>query len=443
MGIVRVERELARRARRHLGDSLTFTLYDRSRNLVVPVDDLIASEIIDGQIRIDFPASAGLHPTKALAKAKRSLATARQDLRRNLLTNPAVYHLFQRLRGRHFTRQQILQICGTELGKTQPTEKSLPIRKLAGRRAHLDADICLISGGLDWEFKDLRSLTALKGATGFRYCPIVYDLIAVLFPQFIVPDLVKTLFDYFSSLAKIADFAMCISETTRNDWLAFSAEQVGKPIPSRAFPLGCDIRASSGAKSEDALPEQLEGKRFALFVSTIEPRKNHRVLYEAWEACAVAGKIDPEHHRLVLAGHRGWSTGDLLDQISRNPLTRDSVIVLGAVSDDVLRALYRQCAFVLLPSFYEGYGLPLAEALSYGKPCISSSGGGALAEIGGNLVLRLHPKDTISWARTIGRLMNDSEEADRLAERVKAEFQPVTWDQSAERFFTMLQDLAK
>ena len=436
VGIVRVERELARRAREHLGNDLTFSLYDRPRKLLVPISDDTARDIIDSNIQVVFS-------DQAQTPLMHRLDAARRTLRRSIMTNTTAYYLFQRARGRSFTRAEIMEIRARELATVgaDARPKRLTVERLSSRPARLDQGTCIISGGLDWEFKDLTSLYALKKNIGFRYCTIVYDLIAILFPQFIVPDLLKVLPAYFGDLIHLADFAMCISETTRKDWLNYCAEHLGREIPSSVFPLGADLEPVPCGKPEPQLPNALQGRRFALYVSTMEPRKNHRVLYEAWDTCLATGQIDAEHYRLVFVGRQGWSSGNLLEQIRANPLTRHSIIILNDVSDELLRVLYKNSTMVLFPSFYEGYGLPLAEALGYGKACVSSNAG-ALAEIGGDLVERLHPKDAPGWARTISRHLTEPEQVERVAARVAAEYRPVTWDKAAQCFFSSLKKSA-
>jgi glycosyltransferase involved in cell wall biosynthesis len=313
----------------------------------------------------------------------------------------------------------------------------LPLIDVPHSLARLDADTLLISGGLDWDFKDMRALAALKQTYKFRYCTIVYDIIAILYPHLVVPELSPVLTSYFNDLAGFADYAMCISERTRQDWTAFSREQCADARSAYVFPLGADLPTLDTAGPVD-FPEALRGMRFALFVSTIEARKNHRMIYEAWDRCVRSKMIDPEHDRLVFVGRRGWGVTDLMRELAANPATRDTLIVLNHVPDELLHLLYQHCAFVVFPSLYEGYGLPLAEALAYGKPCISSDAG-ALPEIGGDLVVRVDPKDTTRWSDAIAHYLRSPQELGRMAARVKAEFRPVTWDQAATRFFSTIQ----
>ena len=432
VGIVRVERELARRARQHLGDDLTFTVYDRSRNAFGIVSDAVADDIFEGKTQVDF--------SHSMLRGIKFLSFARQNVRRAMMTNARMYYVFQVLRGRSITFEQVQRIRAEELsGSALSARRRLSVRRL--QKAPMDSTSCLVSGGLDWDFKDLKLLSELKQRRSFRYYAVVYDLIPILFPHFIVPDRLKIIPEYLADLAKLADGAMCISQSTLTDWENYCTEHLGRTIPSSAFPLGCDLDDASRNQTEPALPECLEGKRYALFVSTIEPRKNHRVLYNAWEACIATGKLNPNIHRLVFVGHRGWSTGDLVDQISRNPLSKESIIILDRVSDEVLRVLYKRCAFCVFPSFYEGYGLPVAEALAYGKLCITTSTG-ALSEIGGDLVPRLNPKDTIGWAKALAHYMLNVQDCDRTAAKVTAGYRPVTWDSAAEQFFSRLKELS-
>jgi len=420
-----------------LGDAVTFAVYDQSRNLVLAVCEEAALDIINGKVQIEFPG----RPRPG--RLRHRPATARQEIRRRIMANPTAYYLAQRARGRSFSREQILDICAREMEKINATspQSSISLNKATHLAAKLDSKTCVISGGLDWEFKNLKSLLALKKDRGFRYCTVVYDLIPLMFPHFVVPDLLKILPNFFANLAQLADYAMCISETTRRDWLSYCEHYVtGRTVPSGVFPLGSDLEPLSPSKSEPLLPDSLQGKRFALYVSTIEPRKNHRVLYEAWDSCVAAGTIDTERDRLVFVGRCGWSCGDLLGQISNNPRTRESILILQDVSDLLLRLLYKKSAVVLFPSFYEGYGLPLAEALSLGKACVSSNSG-ALVEIGGDLVQRLHPKDVPGWANAVAGLLSAPAGEQHPITRPQTEYRPVTWDESAQRFFTTLKGL--
>ena len=144
-------------------------------------------------------------------------------------------------------------------------------------------------------------------------------------------------------------------------------------------------------------------------------------------------QIDPNHDRLVFVGRHGWATDDLVREIETNPLTRETIVILHHAPDALLALLYRSCAFVVFPSLYEGFGLPLAEALGYGKLCVSSNAA-ALAEIGGDLVMRIDSKDTLGWSNTIGRLLSSPAELAASETEIQKSYHPMTWDDSAKLF---------
>jgi len=427
VGITRVEEGLARRARAHLGDDLTFCVYDKYRNVFLAIDNETAVKAIDGKLQIKIEPPYG--------NGSGRFGFVRRRLQRALMSNVDVYHAFQRLRGRSFTRAEILKIQDRERASKQ--RSSLPPTK----PVTLDADTVIISGGLDWEHKDLRALWALKQQYKFQYCAIVYDLIPILFPHYLVPGYIELLTDYFGELYWLADRVMCISEATRKEWLQYCGRMGGQVVPADVFPLGCDLpTVASGATPE--LPMSLVGKRYALFVSTIEPRKNHRMLYDAWDDCIRQNLVDVEHDRLVFVGRLGWAVEDFMRELSLNPATCDTIVVLNNVDDAQLNLIYQNCAFVVFPSHYEGFGLPVAEALGHGKPCISSDAG-ALPEIGGDLVVRLGAKDTPAWTKAIAHYMSSPGELKTWSDRIAQEYQPVGWDMAAQIFFARIVENAR
>lgn len=478
VGIVRVERELARRAAARWGDRLDYCVYDTQQNCFRRISVAAAMEIIEGRLQLDFEQS-GKAP---LAQTDMAL---RVQLRAHLLRRPALfaltqvvrgrkvdmpaihslaaqtgsptlslrrlgreyvlgharlYQAIQRLRGRSFSLEQIRQLQAESLeGRAQTLpDVRVPVREAAPDIIPLGPDLTIISGGLDWDHKNLRAIYALKAAHKFRYAAIIYDLIPLKFPHYVVPFYVDLLTDYFGELFWTADYGMCISECTERDVREHCLENGLPPLGLANFPLGGDLPDNDESDAE--LPPVLKGKRYALFVSTIEPRKNHRALYEAWDQLIQQGAVDPETCRLVFVGRHGWNTGELMHEIRTNPRTRSTIVILQGISDAALNALYRGAEFGLFPSRYEGYGLPLAEMLSHGLPCISSPTG-SLPEVGGTMVTYKDPVDIHGWANAMAQLFSDPAELARQRRAVRVNYQPTSWDKAAELFFERLDAL--
>lgn len=433
VGIVRVERELARRAAKLAkGAGLGFTVYDPHQAAFVEIRNALVPEILSGQATIDFELDR--------QPPAQSPSPARRRVRQFLLDRPHAYRAVQRMRGHRFSLRDIAEIAAAERRKQAAPPaggaRKLNLSDASTGRAAFTSDSVLLSAGLDWDNKDLRHLWQLKKEIGFRYVAVLYDLIPIMLPHYVVPGYVEKLTEYFGELAWLADKLMCISRATERDLIAY-CETNGVPCPETAtFALGGEFAADQPLRDEvdGGLPEGLEGKRFALFVSTIEPRKNHRVLYEAWDYLMRHSRLDPAQHRLVFAGRQGWAVEDLIREIKMNPAVRDSIVLLGSVSDAQLNILYRSCAFTLLPSHYEGYGLPLAEALAHGKFCIASEAG-SLSEIGGDLVVRIDPRDTVAWANALAHYLQHPAEIAERETLIKSSYVPVSWDESARQFF--------
>jgi len=478
VGIVRVERELARRAREHLGDRLQYCLYDLHAKAFRTIDPTTAMAIVEGRLNVDFEpgetqrladlelrtqvrahllnrprlfsALQALRGRKVSIEQALALRAAtgapsmtfRQIGREYLIGNPRLYQAFQRLRGRSLSLSQISQIRAEEARQRRPVEagaKRVKLADLAAGELKLAPDLVVISGGLDWEHKDLRAIYRLKRERGFRYAAILYDLIPLNLPQYVVPHYVNLLTDYFGELFWTADFGMCISRKTQEDALAYCAENGMQPLAMRHFPLGGDLPPS---KVQATLPDALTGKRYAIFVSTIEPRKNHRALYEAWDHAVRQGRIDAETCRLVFVGRAGWNTSELMHEIRTNPHTKDSIVLMEGVSDAMLDALYKGADFGLFPSRYEGYGLPLAEMLSHGLPCIVSPAG-SLPEVGEQLVVYKDPIDIAGWSEEIVRFFSEPQLLAAHRQAIRERYRPISWERASDEFFRALEGLVK
>jgi glycosyltransferase involved in cell wall biosynthesis len=156
-----------------------------------------------------------------------------------------------------------------------------------------------------------------------------------------------------------------------------------------------------------------------LGVGTLEPRKNLERLIEAW-----AG-MQSEEYELVLVGSIGWDAGAILRRARRR-----RVRLLGYVNDDDLVALYSLCEAFCYPSLYEGFGLPVLEAMAAGAPVITSSVS-SLPEVAGDAAVLVDPRDAQAIRAGLERVLSDARERERLRIAGRARAAQFSWDQTA------------
>jgi glycosyltransferase involved in cell wall biosynthesis len=180
------------------------------------------------------------------------------------------------------------------------------------------------------------------------------------------------------------------------------------------------------------LPEGL-APGFLLAVGTIEPRKNYPRLLEAYRRLKSRGVEVP----LVVAGRVGWAYGSALDDLRREPGVR----LLGHVDDPTLRALYRSAGALALPSLYEGFGLPLLEAMGEGLPAVAGAAG-ALPGLAGDAALLIDPTDVIAIADALQLVLEDGEVRRRLSAAGRERAGRYSWRAAAQTTWRILDGLA-
>lgn len=186
---------------------------------------------------------------------------------------------------------------------------------------------------------------------------------------------------------------------------------------------------------EAPLPDGLEKGTYLLAVGTIEPRKNYPRLVAAYRRFrAAVGTDAPE---LVVVGRTGWAYGDALDLLQTTPGVR----LLGHAGDADLLALYRHAVALAFPSLYEGFGLPLVEAMREGTPALIGDRG-ALPEVAQGAALTVDAENVEAIADGMRRLVEDSELRRELAERGRSRAAEFGWDRSAAEVLRVLRQAA-
>lgn len=173
---------------------------------------------------------------------------------------------------------------------------------------------------------------------------------------------------------------------------------------------------------------------YFLFVGTKEPRKNLRGTVEGFRRASAAGL----NHDLVLVGPTGWGESGLRDVNVREPVDQ-RIVDLGPISEARLAGVYRSCTALALASFYEGFGIPLLEAMQHGKPVITS-GTGAMAEVADDSAIFVDPVNPASIARAFLKLARDQSNYRRLAANAERRSRCFSWDRAAQATISVLRE---
>jgi glycosyltransferase involved in cell wall biosynthesis len=289
----------------------------------------------------------------------------------------------------------------------------------------------LFAAGDSWEAGYARAVWESKRAGGWAFVPLVYDAIPCKFPHFFGPGLGAAYQVWLADALWAADLVVTISENSARD-LADFAREAGTPLP----PVGVVRLGDDPPSAVEARPPAVAADEpFVLTVGTVEARKNHELLYHVWRRLAEGfGSAVP---RLVLAGREGWLGDGLLYQLGRDPAVAGRVLHLPDVSDAELTWLYCHSLFTLYPSHYEGWGLPVAEALALGRYCIAARSS-ALPEVGGDVVDYHDPLDVPGCVDLVAQaLFNDVFRTAR-EEAVRRRYRRTPWRECAGRVLELL-----
>jgi len=281
----------------------------------------------------------------------------------------------------------------------------------------------VVSLGAGWGFPDyMKHIAAARKRYGFRFAVLVYDLIPIENQSFVEQRHVAQFGNWLKQAIPVADVVLTISKHSRDALMQWAA-RIGWPLPNVAV-----IKLGSGV-SERPIPQKpavIEvPPRFVLFVSTIEIRKNHRLLVRVWRRLLERHGADAVPV-LIFAGQIGWMVDDLLAELEASGYLGGKIMLMPHLSEAELQQAYRCCLFTVFPSFSEGWGLPVAESLVQGKFCVASNRT-SIPEVGGDLIDYFDPADEDDALAKIERLVLDPAYLAAREARLKAEYRPQAW----------------
>lgn len=284
-----------------------------------------------------------------------------------------------------------------------------------------------------------RDLVAEVRRADLRLVPIVYDILPINHPEYVLDRNVNAFKFGFSNLMRYSMMMFTISQYSLLRIQEYCRER-RFPVPeTTVFRLGEETTyegpGSNRPSNEALLP--LNGRDFVIFVSTINPRKNHQTIYRVWQRLvAQYGERTP---CLVFVGGKGWESDDFLALLARDSNMVKHLLVTGAVDENDIDWLYRNCKFTVYPSLAEGWGLPIAESLQYGKLCVCSSAT-AMQEVSPDLTITIDPLDVNAWTETIGELIKDESLLHEWELRIRSGYRATRWKESAESIWDELNN---
>lgn len=291
---------------------------------------------------------------------------------------------------------------------------TLTPRPTAKPRSQPQAYLHLSSRGLERRSMLARCLRREHA----RFIPFIHDLIPIEHPEYVRPGGAALFARKLAVVTSLAAGALCNSEATARVLETYLAGQ-GRSMPIRAAGLGTSFQPQTPQPETTSRP-------YFVVLGTIEPRKNHLLLLHIWRRMIEQLGRD-RTPQLLLVGRRGWENEMVLDLLDRTPGFHGVVRELSRAPDQALHTLLPQARAVLFPSFAEGFGLPVVEALAMGAPVIASDLP-ALREAGGDVPDYLDPLDGAAWIEAI-RNYAEPQSSRRQAQlqRLRS-WSPPNWD---------------
>lgn len=284
----------------------------------------------------------------------------------------------------------------------------------------------LLSLGATWGLPTHAAACGYLRRQGVFVIRMIYDLIPTLKPQWVFPVHHQAITHWARALLTDSDGILTISQ--------FSRQEIGRYCDESglAFPAVSVVRLGdvleAGSTTAPPYPRFVPQRPFFICVSTLDVRKNHRMLYDAWSVLAARdAQACPD---LLCIGTPHLFVADLLREVRNDRDVNGRIHFLHSVTDEELAWYYRHCAATIYPSRYEGWGLPVAESLGHGRLCLASQAT-SIPEISDDLPEFFDPFDVPGLVALVERTLRDREWVQQREAEIRRRFVPTPWSRTA------------
>lgn len=276
---------------------------------------------------------------------------------------------------------------------------------------------------------------SLPNLFGKRNAVIIYDLSFLDHPEYLQNINLHYLQRFCPPSIRRADLIVTISEFTKtrleHHFPEITAAIIVTPIPPLA------ITTSSEVLSSKFTEMGIRPGKFLLYLGTIEPRKNIQKLVQAY---ALLPAPIRQEYSLVLAGGKGWKDDEILAEVAKQRSAGNSIILTGYISDEEKVGLYRHATCFCMPSHYEGFGMPVLEAMQYGTP-VAISDIPVFREVAADAAVYFDKDNATTIATTLANLITNASLQHELIQKGKERLQSFSWDANARAVYHGIERL--
>lgn len=298
-------------------------------------------------------------------------------------------------------------------------------------------DVVFIGWGEWWDDNFIEFLKA-GVKNGAKIVQVIHDLGPIYTPQFSSHS-TASLTKYCHEVVPICELVLVVSKHAQEELTGWLKQNKYRVPPIRVFRNGDDFSfAKSQKPTEESFKKSgLKGGDFILTHGTIEVRKNHMLYYYVYKLAKQRGIKLP---KLLISGRLGWNTEVLQELVTKDPDVNQDMLFLNSVSDEELSWLFDNALFSMYVSFYEGWGVPVAESLARGTPCITANVGSML-EIADGIVYYSSPASSDELLDQILYLLKPANLA-KARKRTK-QYKQTSWDDSFKQISKHIKEVIK